>query len=176
MAGGFSSCDQNEGSTRSNNAGRSALSIGSVMCLETVPEKREAMEAYLILSRSKAMLKEELQSFVSFHKAKKNSLLEACTEVKSLTYILYNRGILALLYRLLQEIMNLLQGAQYIFIPLMKTMRMIFIGMTVTWMTIVIMMTIAQCDVVIHYQLFHSKHCITLYVGYMFNLCMQFLI
>ena len=61
------------------------------------------------------MLKEELQSFVSLHKAKKNSLLKACTEVKSLTDSLYNNGILSLLHRLLQEVMNLLQGAQDIF-------------------------------------------------------------
>ena len=94
------------------------LRASGVRCLGTVPEKREAMDAYLILTRTKeeqAMLKEELQSFVSFHKAKKNSLLKACTEVKSLTDSLYNRGILSLLHRLLQEVMNLLQGAQDIF-------------------------------------------------------------
>ena len=46
-----------------------------VWCLGTVPEKREVMDSYLILCRSKeeqAMLNDELQTLSSFYEVKKD--------------------------------------------------------------------------------------------------------
>ena len=86
-----------------------------VWCLGTVPEKREVMDSYLMLCQSKkeqAMLKDGLQTLSSFYDVKKDHLLKVCTEMKSLTNNIYNRGVLSLLYRLLQEVTNLLQGAR----------------------------------------------------------------
>ncbi len=57
-----------------------------VWCLETVPEKREAMDAYLMMMRSKeeqAMLKAELHAVVTFHTKKKEDVLKAFYEVQS---------------------------------------------------------------------------------------------
>ena len=47
--------------------------------------------------------------------------LKVCTEMKSLTDNNYNRGVLSLLYRLLQEVTNLLQGARDAFHSLNKS-------------------------------------------------------
>ena len=95
-----------------------------VWCFGTVPEKREVMDSYVMLCRSKeeqAMLKDELQTLSSFYEIKKDHLLKVCTEMKSLTDNNYNRGVLSLLYRLLQEVTNLLQGAQDAFHSLNKS-------------------------------------------------------
>ena len=95
-----------------------------VWCLGTMPEKREVMDSYLMLCRSKeeqAMLKDELQTLSSFYEVKKDHLLKVCTEMKSLTDNIYNRGVLSLLYRLLQEVTNLLQGARDAFHSLNKS-------------------------------------------------------
>ena len=94
-----------------------------VWCVGTVPERREAMDAYLMFIRSKeeqAMVKEELQAVVTFYGAKKDRILEDCCEVQLLTDSLYSRGISALLHRLLHDVTRLLDEAQIIFYSLDK--------------------------------------------------------
>lgn len=73
-----------------------------VWCLGTVPEKREAMDAYLIVRRSEeelAMLRAELQAVARYHRRKKEYVVKAYYEVQSLTDSPYNRGIASLLMK-----------------------------------------------------------------------------
>ena len=91
------------------------LRVLGVWCLGTVPEKREAMDAYLMLSRSReeqSMLKHELQRVISFYESKRDHIRKACSEVLLLADSLYNRGISSLLHRLLQQVTNALQEAK----------------------------------------------------------------
>ena len=57
------------------------------------------------------MIKDDIQNLISLYEHKKNSLLKACADVKSLVDNGCNQGIVSLLYHFLQQTMGLLQGA-----------------------------------------------------------------
>lgn len=84
-----------------------------VWCQGTVPEKREIMDSYLLLCRSKeelSMLREDLQNVVCFYEDRKASLLKAIDNTNS-TDSVYHRGASSLLHKLLQDTLSLLQQA-----------------------------------------------------------------
>ncbi len=75
-------------------------------------ERREVMEAYLMLCRSNEelhLLKEEINNVVSFYENKERTLLDALTMCATDT--VYNRGIATMLHKLLGETSWLLQQA-----------------------------------------------------------------
>lgn len=87
-----------------------------VWCQGTVnPEKRDIMDSYLMLCRSKedlCMLKEEAQNILTFYETRRNSLLKVLEEVKSAADNYYSRGITSLLHAMLGNTKVLLHQAQ----------------------------------------------------------------
>ena len=93
------------------------LQVLGVWCQGTMPERREIMDSYLLLCRSKeevAMLTEDIQNIIKFYEAKKTLILKAVDDVESAN-TLYHRGVSSLLYRLLQHTSSLLEEAKNIF-------------------------------------------------------------
>ena len=76
------------------------------------PEKKEIMDSYWMLCRSKeelCMLHEEVQNIITFYETKRKKILDG---MKSAADNHYNRGITSLLHVLLEDTSTLLQQAQ----------------------------------------------------------------
>lgn len=87
-----------------------------VWCLKTVPEKREAMDSYLMLCRSKEemlMLSEDIQNVINFHEKKASVIIQKIDKLDCNTP--YNRGVKSLLHKLLLKASSLLKEAKQVY-------------------------------------------------------------
>ncbi len=96
------------------NALEARLQDLGVWCQTAVQEKREMIDAYLLLCRSQeeiTMLTEDIRNFVSFDSTTKASLIvQLQTQIEPDTR--YNRGIKSLLHALLLDASSLLERAK----------------------------------------------------------------
>ncbi len=93
----------------------SRLAVLGVWCQGTLPEKRDVMDSYLMLCRSKeelCMLMEEVQIMIIFYDKRKTSLQKSIANLSSGIETEYSRGISALLHVLMEDAASLSEQAQ----------------------------------------------------------------
>ncbi len=92
-----------------------------VWCQKTMPEKREVMDAYLLLCRSQEeilMLTEDIQNVISFYNSKASCIIQIQGRVEPNTP--YNRGIKSLLHSLWLDVSSLLERAKQTYLSMLQ--------------------------------------------------------